>query len=76
MSARVAIMKVSDAKNQINPMSDAFLLKASEFAERLPSVLTVRTLIASKSPTKAKLDRKVKYLESVSSTSSDMTISL
>jgi hypothetical protein len=57
-------------------MSDAFLLKANEFVERLPSVLTVRTLIASKRPTKAKLDRKVRYFESVSSTSSDMTTSL
>jgi hypothetical protein len=67
---------VRDVRNQINPMSDAFLLKASEFAERLPSVLTVRRLIASKRPTKARLDRKVRYLESVRSTSSDMTISL
>jgi hypothetical protein len=57
-------------------MSDAFLLKAKEFSERLPSVLTVRRLIASKRPTKAKLDRKLKYFENVRSTSSDMTISL
>jgi hypothetical protein len=57
-------------------MSDAFLLKAKEFAERLPSILSVRTLIASKRPTKAKLDRKLRYFESVSRTSSDMTISL
>jgi hypothetical protein len=57
-------------------MSDAFLLNVKEFAERLPSVLSVRTLIASKSPTKAKLDTKVRYFEIVSSASSDMTISL
>jgi hypothetical protein len=72
----VAIMKVSDEKNQINPMSDAFLLKAKELAEKFPSVLTVRRLIASNRPTKAKLDRKLRYFESVSSTSSSMTISL
>jgi hypothetical protein len=57
-------------------MSDAFLRKTKEFAERFPSVLTVRRLIASRRPTKAKLERKVTYFESVSRTSSDMTISL
>jgi len=57
-------------------MRDAFLLKARELAERFPSLLTVRRLNASKRPTKAKLDRKVKYFETVSSTSSDMTTSL
>jgi hypothetical protein len=76
MLARVAIMKVKDEKNQINPMIDAFLRKAREFAERLPSLLTVSRLIASKRPTTAKLERKLRYFESVSSTSSNTTISL
>jgi hypothetical protein len=57
-------------------MSDAFLRKAKEFAESFPSVLTVKRLIASRRPTKAKLERKLRYFESVSSTSSDTTISL
>jgi hypothetical protein len=57
-------------------MRDAFLLKARELAARFPLLLRVRTLNASKRPTKAKLDRKVKYFETVSSTSSDMTTSL
>jgi hypothetical protein len=72
----VAIRKVPDERNQINPMSDAFRRRAREFVERLPSLLCVRTLIESNKPTKAKLDKKVRYLEIVSSNSSDMTISL
>jgi hypothetical protein len=76
MLARVAMVKIPDEKNQINPMIDAFLRKAREFAERLPSVLTVSRLIASRRPTTAKLERKLRYFESVSSTSSDTTISL
>jgi hypothetical protein len=72
----VATKKIKDERNQINPMMDAFLLRASEFLERFPSTLTVRILIASNRPTKAKLDVKVRYFEIVSSTSSDMTISL
>jgi hypothetical protein len=76
MSARVDTKKMRDERNQINPISDAFLLKANEFVERLPSVLSVRTLIASSKPTNAKLERKVRYFENVSRTSSGMTISL